>query len=73
MTLTERLDYLEAIQGVDVTDQIGRHGKALDRLREARAALDDKITIDRCREYVAAHDAFWALLKSTPAEMGDAA
>ncbi len=72
-SLTDRLDYLEALQGVDVTDELGRHGKALERLREARAAVEDDPSIDRCREYVAAHDTFWALIKSTLAEMGNAA
>jgi hypothetical protein len=72
-SLTDRLDYLEALQGVDVTDELGRHGKALERLREARAAVEDDPSIDRCREYVAAHDAFWALIDAAPSEIGQAA
>lgn len=71
--LQARLDRAEALQGVDVTDRVGRHGEALERLREARAALDDEITIDRCREYVAAHDAFWALVNASPSDIGQAA
>ncbi len=72
-SITDRLDYLEALQGVDVTHELGRYGVALERLREARAAVEDMATIDRCREYVAAHDAFWALIKSAPTEFGAAA
>jgi hypothetical protein len=72
-SIKERLDYLDALQGVDVTDSLGRHAKALERLREARAAVEDDPSIDRCREYVAAHDAFWALIKAVPSEVGQAA
>jgi hypothetical protein len=72
-SIKERLDYLEALQGVDVTDELGKHSKALERLREARAAVEDDPSIDRCREYVAAHDAFWAIIKAIPAEVGQAA
>jgi hypothetical protein len=72
-SITERLDYLEALKGVDVTDELGKHGKALERLREARAAVEDDPSIDRCREYVAAHDAFWAIIKAAPREVGQAA
>lgn len=67
-SIKDRLDYLEAQQGVDVTDQLGRYGQALERLREARAAVEDNPSIERCREYVAAHDAFWAMM-----HLGDAA
>jgi hypothetical protein len=72
-SIKDRLDYLEALQGVDVTDELGRHAGALERLREARAAVEDDPSIDRCREYVAAHDAFWALIKAVPSEVGQAA
>jgi hypothetical protein len=72
-SIKERLDYLEALQGVDVTDELGKHSKALERLREARAAVEDDPSIDRCREYVAAHDAFWRAIKAVPSEVGCAA
>jgi hypothetical protein len=72
-SIKERLDYLEALQGVDVTDELGKHAGALERLREARAAVEDDPSIDRCREYVAAHDAFWAIIKAVPQEVGQAA
>lgn len=72
-TIVERLDYFEALQAVDVTDELGRHAEALERLREARAAVEDDPSIDRCREYVAAHDAFWAAIKVVPSEVGQAA
>jgi hypothetical protein len=72
-SITDRLDYLEALQGIDVTDELGRHRDALERLREARAAVEDDPSIDRCREYVAAHDAFWRAIKAVPGEVGQAA
>lgn len=56
-------DHTERQCGVDATHLTGAMDAALDRLIEARAAVEDAPNIGRCREYVAAHDAFWVLVK----------
>lgn len=57
------LDRQERFFGVDATHLTGAMDAALSRLVEARAAVEDDPNIGRCREYVAAHDAFWAMIK----------
>lgn len=60
--LQDRLDRAEALQGVDVTQLLGREDRALDRLVAAKAAVEGNPSLANCREYVNAHDAFWGLM-----------
>lgn len=53
----DRIAWLEAV-GVDATRLTGNYQEALDRLIEAKLAVD----IGNCRAYVQAHDGFWALI-----------
>lgn len=65
MTPDKRPDeqFRAALDGVDVTSHVGRFDVALDRLIEAKAAVEGNPNIGNCREYVAAHDAFWAMIQ----------
>lgn len=71
-TIKHNLDRIEREAGVDVTPQVGRYERAVERLREAKAAVQDQQSVDRCREYVAAYDALHALVGEA-IRWGDAA
>lgn len=68
------LDMLEAehFAGVDVTRLLGAYDKAEERLREAKAAVEDQPSLDRCREYVRAYDALQSMIEQS-AKFGAAA
>jgi hypothetical protein len=71
-SIKHNLDRLEREAGVDATRLVGKYEIAVERLREAKAAVEDVQTIDRCREYVAAYDAVFALAGDA-VKWGDAA
>ena len=68
------LDILEAEHrsGVDATRLLGAYDRAEERLREAKAAVEDSPTLDRCREYVGAYDALQRMIAES-AKWGNAA
>lgn len=66
------LDRIEREAGVDVTRIVGKYERAVERLREAKAAVEDIQSIERCREYVAAYDAVFDLAGDA-VKWGDAA
>ena len=57
----DRIAWLEAV-GVDATRLTGNYQEALDRLIEAKLAVEQQPYIGNCRAYVQAHDGFWALI-----------
>ncbi len=54
----DRIAWLEAV-GVDATRLTGNYQEALDRLIEAKLAVEQQPNIGN---YVQAHDGFWALI-----------
>ena len=59
----DRIAWLDAI-GVDATHMPGTYAAALERLIEAKLAVEQEPNIGNCRAYVLAHDGFWALLQN---------
>jgi len=63
MTSPKRdLDRIAWLDGVDVTHLAGGYEDALEKLIEAKLAVEQEPSISNCRTYVQAHDAFWALI-----------
>jgi hypothetical protein len=71
-TIAHNLDRIERESGVDVSRSLGKYAGAVERLREAKAALEDIQSIDRAREYVAAYDGLQELVGAA-VKWGDAA
>ncbi len=71
-SIKHNLDRIERESGVDVTRSLGKYERATERLREAKAAVEDIQSIERCREYVAAYDELHALVGAA-VKWGDAA
>jgi hypothetical protein len=65
MTTPEHdLDRIAWLEGVDVTHMTGGYEAALEKLIEAKLAVEQERSITNCRAYVAAHDGFWALVEN---------
>jgi hypothetical protein len=71
-SISQNLDRIERESGVDVSRSLGQYAGAVERLREAKAALEDTQSIDRAREYVTAYDDLQALVGAA-VKWGDAA
>lgn len=71
-SITRNLDRIVRESGVDVSRSLGKYAGAVERLREAKAALEDVQSIDRAREYVAAYDGLQEMVGSA-VQWGDAA
>jgi hypothetical protein len=71
-SIKRNLDRIERQSGVDVSRSLGKYAGAVERLREAKAALEDVQSIDRAREYVTAYDELQALIGAA-VKWGDAA
>jgi hypothetical protein len=71
-SIKSNLDCLDYLSGVDATHLLGAYDRAVERVREAAAALDDMRTDERQREYELATEAL-ALMKRDPHAWGAAA
>lgn len=71
-SINRNLDRIEREGGVDVSRSVGRYASSVERLREAKAAIEDVQNIARAREYVAAYDDLQALVGDA-VKWGDAA
>jgi hypothetical protein len=71
-SIAHNLDRIERQGGVDVSRSLGKYAVAVERLREAKAALEDVQSIDRAREYVTAYDELQAMIGAA-VKWGDAA
>lgn len=60
-SIKSNLDCLDYMSGVDATHLLGAHDRAVERVREAKAALDDLQTDERILEYELAMEALEAM------------